>query len=181
MIIGMSSCHRTGIRRAVRRGASSLAYRAALGQHLLLLLSITVAVRALLVNGWRHRVVALSLGAAGAGYGRGGIGGAALGVKGTVAGAALRSSRVCGIASAAGTAVGVELIWNTKKTRSRPLMMSELSFNSYYQIRCSNKLRSFTLEFYTSVLFRFLNPLEYLFFNKFNQCFWLGLLWLRFI
>lgn len=69
-----------------------------LGQHLLLLVSVAVAVGALLVRRGRHRLVTLSLGGAGvaAGGGRAGVGGGAataLGVKGAVADVAARAAR----------------------------------------------------------------------------------------
>lgn len=65
-----------------------------LGQHLLLLISIPVAVGALLIGRRRHRLVALLLCGAGvgAGYRRGGVGDAALGVEGAIANVTAQSA-----------------------------------------------------------------------------------------
>lgn len=106
----MSCCNRTRIGCAVCGGVSSLNHRIALGQHLLLFLSISVAIWALLVNRWGHGAVALSLCVAGAGYGWRGVGGAALWVKRTVACAAVRFSHVGVFASIAGSIVSIKLI-----------------------------------------------------------------------
>lgn len=84
-IINLSTRYRTRVSRAVHWVVSSLALILTLGQHLLLLISIPVAVRALLVGRRRHRLIAFCFCGCGvgAGDGRGGVG-VALRVKGAI-------------------------------------------------------------------------------------------------
>lgn len=88
IIIHLATRHRARVSCAVHRVVSSLGLTLilTLGQQLLLLISISVAVGALLIGGRRHRLVAFSLCGAGVGAGDrwGGVG-VALRVKGAVA------------------------------------------------------------------------------------------------
>lgn len=110
IIIPLATSHWTRVRRAVH-GVVSSPLALILGQHLLLLLSIPVAVRALLVGRRRHRLVAFCLCGAGVGAGDrwGGVG-AALWVKGAVAHVATWSSGVGAFGCGAGCVVTIQFI-----------------------------------------------------------------------
>lgn len=114
IIIHLATCYRAGVSCAVHRVFSSLALALilTLGQHFLLLISIPVAVGALLVGGRRHGLVALYLRGAGvgAGDGWGGVG-AGLWVKGAVTNVAALSSAASALVGwGAGCIITIEFI-----------------------------------------------------------------------
>ena len=125
IIIHLAARHWAGVSGAVHGVVSCLALGLVLCQHLLLLVSVAVAVGALLIGRGGHRLVAFSLGGAGvgAGHGRAGVVGgaaaalrvkgaaAALGVKGAVADVAAWSAGC----RAFGCVVTVKFIYKLKR------------------------------------------------------------------